>query len=1499
MNPLKNKILKLILLWLIVTFPLIGSSQAMGNSLLEDVRKVFAASYEAPKGDFNTLDLNNLPSMFSQTVANMKIMVAVNSAEFYKDHTQIEVYMKIDMPAKGKSLFFAGNDIKLSHDGDIIGDARVSLLQDVRIPITGNTVALVVKGGFNEQTGATPNLTHASIDCKGLKELGLIAEVELSPDLCTPAFPEDGISSGGRVVGEIKTQVETFDDIVAEVSFPAFQIKGLKDFVWSVQSAVFDFSDSKNASGLVFPQGYEQYLVNPGSTLWQGIYIRELMLTLPPQFSDKKQSNVSFLAQDMIIDDNGFSGKIGGSNILSFDEGNASGWAFSVDYFGLSIMANQLEGAEFSGKVGLPISTKAELAYEGLITSDDRYVMQVAMDSTLTIPFDMLHAEAKLHKNSYIEFKVKDNQFHPEAMLHGCMSINVPKSSNENESLAKIENVDFRSLHLKTENPYLTVEYLGYSGEVSFANFPASISNISLTANQSRASLGLDLSLTLSDGMFAGSTRLAINGSLEDGASHRWKYDGIDTDAIKVDATIAGTFSLAGEVNLYEDDPIYGNAFGGAVRLAFLKGGPIGETKVEARAMFGRTSYRYWFVDGVADFGSVGIPIPPALSVNSFGGGVAYRMSPSPETKNTSPLSATDMVYVPDENASLRIKSSIEISIARLESGRGSAAFELAFNKKGGLSYAGFFGSVEFAPDVSKYIGKAGNLIEGYNSIVRAEKEYIGNNPQLVSKLAGLRQYNATEAAELTLTPKQREELKQDGLRATMGILFNFDESTFHANFELYANLAGGTIRGVGTGGRAGHCVLHIAPQEWYVHMGTPEDRVGLQFGLGNILSVKTTSYLMLGTNIPAAPQIPQQLADILGETPSNLNYMKDLNAIGEGRGFAFGSNMSVNTGDITFLILYANYNMGMGFDVMLKDYGDIQCKGRSGAIGINGWYANGQAYAYMNGELGVKVNLRFLKAKVPIISADFGALMQAKLPNPTSFKAYIAARAKVLGLINVNCRFKLVVGDECELVIPGGSPVEMAMISDLTPTSGSTDVSVFTAPQARFNMEIGKAFDVQDDEGDKRYRIQLKEFVLNDGSDIIGELKWSNNKDALSFYSHEILPPEKTVTATVSVRFEEWKNGRWSVVYTSGKEALETKTVSFKTGDAPVDIPLENIAYSYPVVNQQYYLRDESNKAYVQLNFGQEYLFPSDMSYRVEFEEEASGKTQSVAMSYDAANKRVNFASPSIGKSKSYTLRLIALAQSSTSAGGNSTESLLDTEDGGNISVDSRKASLEVRDDIGATLLDYNFKSSAYNTLKQKIDNIKKTTATATVLSSDLLMLGYETKEMEPFDKAELTGVQYTNNKPLVDVEAALTDYFFKQKINPLLYEDYPVDGRVRVKRGNVDEIGLPPTRALPIKSDYLSSIKNEQYTGLVTRNFPYYYNLPYVYKQDFIDIQSQVINGYIKSDGTSWTAYEKFSKARFPFISSEKYRIYMQYILPDGTKGSRASFDFYNFVK
>jgi hypothetical protein len=1487
---------------LLLCLMLIASTKSFSQDvILENIKNAQAcfARVDAAnnyKDNLNQADMNSLPMGIKQTVNNMDITIAVNSAEFFLEYTKLSAFVRIVIPNK-KTLFFAADNIKLSHDGDIIGDARLNLLGDIEIPISGNNLLLRLKGSYDNQTGQSGNLTYVEIDCKGFKELGLSAEVELSPDLCSPVDDEGRVIEDKKVTGQFQTRIENWDDIVAKISLPSFSIKGMNGFIWNLKDALVDFSDLKNSDGFTFPDGYQQYLVPGNEALWKGVFVKQLSVTLPPEFTTKDKKRISYAATDMLIDDNGITGTFSADNVLNINQGNAGGWAFSVDHFALRMMANTLEEAKFKGQVGLPISQNSTLLYDGTITADNKYILKV--QPTDKISFDLLQAKAEIDPNSYVEFKVKNGQFKPEAMLHGRMGIDVVKnpgsSSAGQKTIAQFKGIEFRSLHLQTEAPYLSVEYLGYQEDVRLLNFPVSVKNIALKTTDNSATLGFDLDVTLMDGTFKGNTRLEIVGAMDQGELQKWKFSKVNLDKVNLDATIAEAFNVKGGLDIMNSDPVYGDGLSGNLSLEFREKSPLKGLKVNMRGMFGCTDFHYWFLDGIAKLPGNGIPVAPGLNLTGFGGGVSYRMKPEglSGAANGAVLSATSMSYVPDKGYSLGIKAATAFNIPQNNVAQGEACFELAFNNKGGLNYAGFYGFTKFAGKIPGADNIQSSIGDKYKEIVNKEKKYIGDNKALADALEKSKQYNPNEAGKLYT---DKDKIGNAGFTAAAGIQYNFAESSFHATFDLYVNVLGGVIQGVASGHRAGYAVIHIDPKDWYIHMGTPTDRIGLQMGIGKLLNIKTGSYLMVGTQIPAAPSVPSPVASLLNETPDNLNYMKDMNSLNAGKGFAFGSSLEVNTGDLTFLILYANYSAGLGFDIMLKDYGEAQCQGRSGAVGINGWYANGQAYAYMHGELGVKVNLWFIKAKVPVINADFATLMQAKLPNPSSFKAYIAVKARVLGLVSVDCRFKVLVGEDCDLVIPGGSPLDMQMISSVSPADKADDINVFTAPQAAFNMPIGKPFNVQDDEGEKTFRLQLKDFALNDGQNINGELKWNTDKSAVSFYSHEVLPSQKNITATVKIAFEQYKNNRWSQVYTSGKEAIETKAISFKTNDAPKDIPLQNIVYAYPVVDQKYFLKDESKTGYIQLQYGQSYLFPAGLANKIEIKD-ASGHRQLADFRYDESKKRIEYTLPQTQNQTAYSLSILSMSNATSGKADiqNNQAALLNDNTLGNISVDNKQATAETRTDIGQVLLTYNFSAGRYSTFRQKIESIKKGNAAVNKLSSDLLMFEYETIDMEPFDLAELTGTSQTDNKPLVSVLAELDDRYYKEKIYPLIYSDYPVQGTFRIKARSEEEYGVPPVKALPVMGTYLSQIENNLFTGLVQQRFPYYYNLPQIYKTDFSDLRMQIVNAYL---GTNNPAYVKFLTGTFPFISPGYYKIRLQYVMPGGVKGTSAGFEYYNFL-
>src|SRR5690606_21726932 len=424
-------------------------------------------------------------------------------------------------------------------------------------------------------------------------------------------------------------------------------------------------------------------------------------------------------------------------------------------------------------------------------------------------------------------------------------------------------------------------------------------------------------------------------------------------------------------------------------------------------------------------------------------------------------------------------------------------------------------------------------------------------------------------------------------IAAHIHINYDIPNKTLHGNFEVFVNIAG-VVKGIGAGSRAGWAVLHVSPEDWYIHIGSPTDPVGLQI-LG---IVKTQSYFMVGDYIPGSPPPPDNVSEILGGI--DLNYMESLNALGEGKGIAFGSRFGMDTGNLSFLMFYGRFAAGMGFDMMLKDYGQATCVGSDAPLGINGWYANGQSYGFFQGDIGIKVKLFGKNRKVEILEISAAAILQAKLPNPFWMRGIVGGNFSVMnGLVKGNCKFEIVIGEDCRIV--DGSILEsIQVISQVTPNDGEREVNVFTTAQGIFNMEVGKVFEMLDvDDQKKAFRIKMDYFrIMNGAEEIPGFIKWNDQLDVVAFKPTDILPSEKQVKLQLQISFEEKEGGAWIPVVVNGKKIVEYKEISFTTDKAPDHIPAHNVAYSYPVAGQLHFHKEEYSKGYIKLISGQPELF-------------------------------------------------------------------------------------------------------------------------------------------------------------------------------------------------------------------------------------------------------------------------------------------------------------------
>lgn len=1412
-------------------------------------------------------ELAGLPVAIVPTeINNVKYTVGIAKAVFTPLGTKLTAFLKVETPRTTSSsittadgttaienremnvLIFGAKDIMLSNTGGIIGEAKLSLISQFIISINSGKIILTLNGSFEDPK------TYASIDCFGFKELALDANVKFSNDLIHPV-KENGDPDVGYVESNFKVQANDWNDLVTSIDLPEFGIRGLKGFTFKLNTAVLDFSDLRNDSQM--PTGYVGKYYGQNIELWRGLYAKDLQVILPPEFTKKNSDErISFTGTDMIIDGQGVTGIFSANNLFTIDEGSASKWKFSLDHIALDIETNAIKAGAFSGEIVLPVSEVDRLAYTAIIQPDD-YTFQVS--STNEINFNVWNADVNLTEDSYIEMTVKNGEFRPKASLNGSLSIQSGLSKDTSDGdIINFNGIQFQNMVLQTESPKFSVDYFGYTGNLTIAGFPVS-AEIALDASEeNKANLLFDVAINLTsenDGGNGGRSIVNILGYLEnDNGADRWKFDGIDLEHLYVSMDVAG-IQLDGAIFLFENDEVYGDGFAGAIGAKFKTGIDL---EIQAKALFGRTeNFRYWFADVNASLPQ-GIPIFPGFEAKGFAGGFYNRMTMTgiDDSVNASFVekgaSTSGIIYEPEEQSGFGMKAMVKITTQNSdELFYATTEYGITFNRSGGLDEV--------------YYKGYGKLISDLPSDFYADMGMLNN-------IVGVNQS--------TFQPNKNEK----GISTDVFIFYDFTNDILHATSDVYVDYD--ILEGSGANKRAGWLDFYVGNGEWHLLVGTPDDPLGVKLDLG-IVRMDSEAYFMTGNNIPGSPPPHYMVTQMLGIDASDLDYMRDFNSLESGKGFAFGTSWHMSTGDLRFLIFYASFKAGFGIDMMMKDYKEAHCVGSSDQLGLNGWYANGQAYAYVSGRVGLKIKVFGFSKKIDIFSASAGVLFQARLPNPTWMRGYLGGRYSVLGgAVKGSFNFKVELGEKCD--IEGDSVLEgILIISDMTPEENALDVDVFAAPQVSFNMQINKAFEFQDDDGTHQYRIILDKLeVTKDDAPIQGKVEWNYGNDLATFYSHEILPPNSNLKAFVQLHFEEYLNGNWKVIKENGKISLDTKEVNFTTGTAPETIPRSNIDFMYPAIGQENFFIDEYNVGYISLKRGQSYLFDPVPSWdKTVILTSSTGETITENYGYDTSKRQITYSIPEEFKiSTDYKAKLMLIPDEKADANSNVSESYTNTDLGdgdseNTVEIKSNKITETITQGQERELLDYEFGTSAYTTFNKKMNERNEKANLYDFTSYPYaLVLSNRVESSEPFDLTELVGNAYTGNKPLVVARATMEDSYYKTKVYPLLYKEYPLAGQFTVSR-KTDVVGIPPVEAIEPASWYLHYLEMNNENDIDIYH-PYNYNLGHYYYADYKDLRNQLTSSDLNWEGMS--EYYEFLTESFPLMKKGTYKSKLQYVLP-----------------
>jgi len=1137
---------------------------------------------------------NLMPVIIRSNVLGREEKIYIDNISIGPNSGTCDVYYVLYIPTTGQKFVFAAINVVFG-SGGLIGDVKLTVVNDFELRVNNSTLMRIF-GGSND--------TYVSFDCNGLKELSISAELEFCRDYLIPVDPtskEIDTNPASKVKATFKTKAQGWGQwLIDSLSISPFCVKNAEDIKWSLSHAAFDFSDQASP-GFSFPPNYGGEFVNSNggpTAAWRGVFIKNIEATIPKKFSTGSNP-VNVGAYNLIFDGMGFTGSIYAANVLSINEGNIGGWGISIDSMTVNIVKNELLGGAMIGELNVPIFTE-NLFYSASIYSNNNYQFTISLTDSLTA--DLWAATVILKENSGVSISQKDNQFVVAAKLNGIINVN----GNMGGLALKIPGVKFQDVVVSNISPYFSPGTWSTVGEAGFkfGTFELSAKNIGMyDAPEGKVDLKftIDISVTdIGDGKAGGETRMYVRGRLEvNGGKQRWVYDNIGIEGVTIDIEFSEN-KVYGALYFYSNHSSFGTGFKGGI-LAKFKGLGV----IDVFATFGDMpatettgAYRYFFVDAMATLDK---PIPMgALNLYGFGGGIYYNMDRSPVT------ALMDLNYEGEERAPGDAPSGVVYT---------------PFKSKFGFRAA---------------IALSTSVKEAFNcNVVFGMEFYDGGGIQEVFLEGNARMM---EGLEFTQVPSKSMGNKPNSavVTANMNVNLDFVNKTYDGSLEVFMNV-GGVLKGVGTNDKMVDAKIFFGEGTWYIHVGTPSAPCGIQFsipGIGNI--AKSTAYLCIGKQVP--DPIP------LSERGFPDLKVKHISLAGKdsGTGFAFGSALDLGMNEKTFLIFYGKLKIMMGFDLMIGKYSNAFCSdgGGSEPLGINGWYAQGQAFASVDAALGIKVKV-FGKAKqYEIMALKAGVGLAAKLPNPFYATGAIYGEYKIMnGFIKGKCNFKFEIGEACQLADGGTLEQSLAVITDMHPSDQAEALPVNSSARADFFFPIDKDHyesDPNDPSISHKINAKIASIKLTTSDSIEIPFKRSFVDENYSV----LVRPTYFLPSNDSITFEV----KCSVFVNNQYDTSEIRSIKFKTAQAPDDISLSNIIGSYPFQNMKYFYQKEftNGKGYISLEYGQPELFQGATNGDIMVKFTSGGSSVQAPCTYNFGANEINFDIPNLNLNSDYLLELI-----------------------------------------------------------------------------------------------------------------------------------------------------------------------------------------------------------------------------------------------------------------
>ena len=1208
-----------------------------------------------------------------------KYLICINEIYSDKDgNSHLKVSCIIPLNESGKQLAFDGEAIVEGQNG--VGTrGRIELVAPLERQLGGES-SVIFKAG-----------TAVEFGCNGFEKLtAKLAFTLKSSDIQT--IDADGKRTG-RLRADMEADIDDIDNFT--VSFGInnrFVMKGLDNYIFSISGATLDQSYTQTSAMVSFPDGYFEGGTDDDRNMWRGLAISQAEVQLPDfmsrQDTTKAPTPTRLSLSGVIIDGEGFSCHAAAQNVTS-NSVKSDSWDLSVSDFEISLLRNQIKGVTFGGKINVPpLGESSKLDYAASLNIEtNNYSIEAALPDSAEFP--MLSGALEIASNSTIRVEIDGNKIKPELNLNGTISINAAIGSKQDDNRLTLPDIEFQQMRISPTD--FSLGHVGLTGKLqtpNVAGFQLTMSEISSFETDDSTSAGLAVTAGVHVAeKFTGEAGLRLYGNIQ-----KWKFSDVEIGKIHIGYE-QNAFSLAGGIEFRSGDEIYGRGFRGDVKMKLLNG----QLQVDAVAVFGKKdNYRYFLTDAFLETTPAkGVKVS-FLNFYGVGGGLYSKMQQQRgEATCDFGESLSKINYVPNKDVAIGLMARTKFGFSGSDKLMDAdVGLEIQFNNNWGVNFIQMRGDALFI---------CNDLGGSVSQSIKQNIDKIENSSKGVVKF----------------DKSQLSEPQNDGvLRASMGMMFDIENEVFSSDLKAYLNV-GGFLRGSGTNNQLGFANIYVSNNKWYTYIGTPNERCG-----ATLLGIaETDSYFMMGDDIPGLPTLPNEILNsgVLTTAQKNkLTSRPDAELLAQGKGIAMGSSLKVGF-DASLKPFYAKFALGMGAEFLLKDYGtNVHCKGSSGPVGINGWYAQAQAWAYGNASIGMKVKLFHKSRNFNIFKGSMASYLIGAGPKPFYFNGMVGGNFSVLnGLVKGHFNFDFQIGDTCQMV--GGSPFGEDVIAQLTPDGGSTDVNVFVAPQLVLNVPANQKMDLDDG---CTYRIDIDEFTitnLESNTAVEATMQTSDDNRTFTYKLKSPLESRQKHKVQAKVSFKKLSNGKWETVKNEdGTACTETKTIEFTSGDRPDYIMPEHVLYSYPADRQYNFYSSEHSEVYMLVEYDYSYLFttqkPKDCDQLLQLTP-FGGKAQTTTFNYTTSPRQTTdpnvqfevYASTgklSFSPDVIYHLAIInkptaTVAKTDANIKA-TTEKIADTRSDMEKTTRSAEGTIEIKDITNIYELD--FRTSAYTTFKAKM---------------------------------------------------------------------------------------------------------------------------------------------------------------------------------------------------